>query len=274
MTPRTRVGREGFEPPKVKPADLQSAPVGRLGIDPSRRNDSASTSYFRTGLAHHPNRLHTRQMEVGSRIRPVNKNEPGHRSRQAKNKTAFVMVLTLAYYGAPLAEILTRMSLHPGEYQVLNERDSELSVGLPGFSHQSLVLTLKVGVMDRSLKPISRAQITLRDGRTGQSQTVSSGGTLTTDHVTMRPYVMFCDNEGTWQLAESIIPRFSEATLVAAIAELQPADADTELPLEQRIRVGEILQLSYKNGVFNPIKGWSIEPAQQQSFADGTGCGL
>ena len=24
----------GFEPPKVKPADLQSAPVGRLGIPP------------------------------------------------------------------------------------------------------------------------------------------------------------------------------------------------------------------------------------------------
>ena len=31
---RLRVGREGFEPPKTKSADLQSAPVGRLGTDP------------------------------------------------------------------------------------------------------------------------------------------------------------------------------------------------------------------------------------------------
>ena len=29
-----RVGREGFEPPKAKPADLQSAPVGHLGTCP------------------------------------------------------------------------------------------------------------------------------------------------------------------------------------------------------------------------------------------------
>lgn len=30
------VAREGFEPPKAEPADLQSAPVGRLGIEPGR----------------------------------------------------------------------------------------------------------------------------------------------------------------------------------------------------------------------------------------------
>ena len=28
------VGREGFEPSKAEPADLQSAPVDRFGIDP------------------------------------------------------------------------------------------------------------------------------------------------------------------------------------------------------------------------------------------------
>ena len=28
------VGREGFEPSKAEPADLQSAPFGRLGTDP------------------------------------------------------------------------------------------------------------------------------------------------------------------------------------------------------------------------------------------------
>ena len=28
------VGRDGFEPPKAKPADLQSAPVDRFGTDP------------------------------------------------------------------------------------------------------------------------------------------------------------------------------------------------------------------------------------------------
>ena len=28
------VGREGFEPPKAEPADLQSAPFGHLGISP------------------------------------------------------------------------------------------------------------------------------------------------------------------------------------------------------------------------------------------------
>ena len=36
---RTRfgsVGRGGFEPPKATPADLQSAPFGRLGISPKR----------------------------------------------------------------------------------------------------------------------------------------------------------------------------------------------------------------------------------------------
>lgn len=33
-----RVGRDGFEPPKAKPADLQSAPVGRLGTDPLNNN--------------------------------------------------------------------------------------------------------------------------------------------------------------------------------------------------------------------------------------------
>ena len=36
------VDREGFEPPKVKPADLQSAPVGRLGTDPNDRHLSGS----------------------------------------------------------------------------------------------------------------------------------------------------------------------------------------------------------------------------------------
>jgi len=29
------VGREGFEPSKAEPADLQSAPFGHLGTDPS-----------------------------------------------------------------------------------------------------------------------------------------------------------------------------------------------------------------------------------------------
>ena len=29
------VGREGFEPPKVEPVDLQSTPFDRSGIDPS-----------------------------------------------------------------------------------------------------------------------------------------------------------------------------------------------------------------------------------------------
>lgn len=28
------VGREGFEPPKVEPVDLQSTPFDRSGIDP------------------------------------------------------------------------------------------------------------------------------------------------------------------------------------------------------------------------------------------------
>ncbi len=31
----TLVGREGFEPTKAEPADLQSAPFGRLGTDPT-----------------------------------------------------------------------------------------------------------------------------------------------------------------------------------------------------------------------------------------------
>ncbi len=31
---RRVVGREGFEPSKAMPADLQSAPVDRLGTDP------------------------------------------------------------------------------------------------------------------------------------------------------------------------------------------------------------------------------------------------
>jgi hypothetical protein len=30
----TLMGREGFEPPKASPADLQSAPFGHLGICP------------------------------------------------------------------------------------------------------------------------------------------------------------------------------------------------------------------------------------------------
>ena len=37
------VGREGFEPPKAMPADLQSAPFDRFGTDPlnKTRRDSA-----------------------------------------------------------------------------------------------------------------------------------------------------------------------------------------------------------------------------------------
>jgi hypothetical protein len=33
---RERVGRTGFEPVKAKPEDLQSSPVGHLGICPKR----------------------------------------------------------------------------------------------------------------------------------------------------------------------------------------------------------------------------------------------
>lgn len=32
------VGREGFEPPKVEPVDLQSTPFDRSGIDPRTRS--------------------------------------------------------------------------------------------------------------------------------------------------------------------------------------------------------------------------------------------
>ena len=38
----TTVGREGFEPSKAEPADLQSAPVGHLGTDPSGENPTRS----------------------------------------------------------------------------------------------------------------------------------------------------------------------------------------------------------------------------------------
>lgn len=37
---KIKMGREGFEPPKAKPADLQSAPVGHLGTCPKTENKS------------------------------------------------------------------------------------------------------------------------------------------------------------------------------------------------------------------------------------------
>lgn len=37
------VGREGFEPPKAEPADLQSAPFGHSGTCPKRPADYSET---------------------------------------------------------------------------------------------------------------------------------------------------------------------------------------------------------------------------------------